>query len=341
MIKKNKILIIAEAGVNHNGNLKLAKKLIDIASNSKADYVKFQTFIAENLVTKKAAKAKYQVLNSKNKNETQFQMLKKLELNTNNHMELKAYSKKKKIKFLSTPFDEDSFDLLKKIGLNLLKISSTDLTNIPLLQYVSKNSSNKMKILLSTGMGTIPEIKDAVKSLTKFNIVKKNITVLHCTSNYPASDGALNLNALTTMKNELNLKIGYSDHSIDDIASLIAISKGATVIEKHFTISKKLNGPDHKASLNPDELYKFVKNIKRVNKMLGSFKKKTTPEELDVKRKARKSIFAKANIFKGEIFTINNLTIKRPGTGIAPKKYFNLLGKKSKKKYYVDDAIKI
>ena len=340
MHKLDKTIVIAEAGVNHNGNLKLAKKLIDIASISNADYVKFQTFKAENLVTKKVKKAQYQILNSKNKNETQFEMLKKLELNYSDYKKLKAYSKKKKIKFLSTPFDENSFDLLKKVGLSIIKISSTDLTNIPFLQYISKNSSNKMKIILSTGMGTIHEIKEAVKNLIKFNIKKNNITVLHCTSNYPASDGSLNLNALTTMKNQLNLKIGYSDHSIDDIASLVAVSKGATVIEKHFTINKKLNGPDHKASLNPKELYKFVKNIKRVNTILGSYKKKVTKEELNVKKIVRKSIFAKINIIKGEIFTKNNLTIKRPGTGMNPKKYFSLLGKKSNKKYNKDEAIK-
>ena len=340
-MKKNKVIIIAEAGVNHNGKLQIAKKLIDVASQAGADYVKFQSFIANNFATKKAKKAKYQILNSKYKNQSQFEMLKELQLSFSDHKHLKSYCSKKKIKFLSTPFDVESFEMLKKMKLKILKISSTDLNNIPFLEYISKKSSKGTKIILSTGMGNIIEINYAINALTKFNILKKNISVLHCTSSYPAEDQFLNLRAINLIKRKFDISIGYSDHSVDHIASLVSIGFGAKIIEKHFTLDKKMMGPDHKASLNPKELIEFISNIRRSEKMLGSAKKIATPPEKKIKKIARKSIVAKKKIKKGELFSDNNLSIKRPGTGLDPRHYFKLLGKKSKKNYQIDDLIKL
>jgi N,N'-diacetyllegionaminate synthase len=338
-MKKNNLIIIAEAGVNHNGNLKIAKKLIDVASNSKADYVKFQTFTADELATKNAPKAEYQNKNLK-KNLTQYNMLKKLELSLKDHIILKKYCKKKKIKFLTTPFGINSFELLKKLKLNLIKISSGDLTNIPFLRYISKNSKKNTKIILSTGMGNLKEINEAIKSLAMFNISKKNISLLHCTSNYPASNSSINMNSLKTIQKKFRIPTGYSDHSLGNTASIIAASLGAIIIEKHFTLDKKLPGPDHIASLNPSELKFFVEELRNVPIMLGSFLKKTQKEELNVKKIARKSLVAKIKINKGELFSNKNIDIKRPGTGMSPRKLYNLINKKSKNNYKKDQLIK-
>lgn len=335
----NQLIIIAEAGINHNGNISVAKKLINLASKAGAHYIKFQTFSSENLTTQRAQKANYQIANTKKKKETQFQMLKKLELSYKNHINLKKYCKKKKIKFLSTPFDNKSFDLLKKIGLNIFKLSSSDLNNIPYLQYISRKSNNKTKIILSTGMSSINEINEAIKNLTKFNICKKNICLLHCTSNYPASDKSLNLNALKTLKKKFKLKIGYSDHSKGGVASLVAVGLGISIIEKHFTLDKKASGPDHKASLSPKELISFVSDLMRAQKMLGDGLKKIQSEEINVKKVARKSVVANKKILKGEKFTFENLTTKRPGTGLEPKKIFSLVGKVAKKNFNTDQLI--
>lgn len=341
MFKEKDLIIIAEAGVNHDGCIKKAKKLIDIASTSKAKFIKFQTYKAENLVTKKARKAKYQIKNTKNKKETQYEMLKKLELSSKDYLILKRYCIKKKIKFLSTPFDSESFDLLKKIGLNIFKISSSDLNNLPFLEYISKKSNKSTKIILSTGMGNLKEIIIAIRSLTKFNIFKKNISILHCTSNYPASDGSLNLNVIKTLKQKLRLNIGYSDHSVGVVASLVAIGMGINLIEKHFTLNQFSKGPDHKASLNPKQFKEFTNNIFRAKKMLGSNLKKTQPEEIQVKKVARKSVVASKKIKKGEKFSYKNLLIKRPGTGLEPKKIYKLIGKISKKNFRKDQIITI
>ena len=338
-MKKNNLIIIAEAGVNHNGNLKIAKKLIDVASNTSADYVKFQTFTADELVTKGTPKAEYQIKNTK-KNSSQYDMLKKLELSFKDHVKLKKYCKKKKIKFLTTPFGIKSFNLIKKLNLNLIKISSGDLNNIPFLHYISKNSGKNTKIILSTGMGNLNEIHDAIKSLTKFKILKKNITLLHCTSNYPASKRSINMNSLKTIQKKFNLPTGYSDHSEGNTASIIAVSLGATVIEKHFTLNKKLAGPDHKASLNPTELKIFIEEVRNVPIMLGTYIKKIQNEELNVKKIARKSLVAKNEIKKGQLFSYNNIDIKRPGTGLHPKKLYNLINTKSKNDYKKDELIR-
>lgn len=338
-MKKNKLIIIAEAGVNHNGNLKIAKKLIDVASASKANYVKFQTFTADELATKNAPKAQYQKINLK-KNVTQYNMLKNLELSFKDHIILKKYCKKKKIKFLSTPFGIKSFDLLKKLKLNLIKISSGDLTNIPFLEYISKNSKNNTRVILSTGMGNLKEINEAIRSLTRFKILKKNITLLHCTSNYPASKISINMNSLKTIQRKFRIPTGYSDHSIGNTASIMAVSLGASIIEKHFTLNKKLSGPDHQASLNPKELKFFIEEIKSVPIMLGSYKKKTQKEELNVKKIARKSLVAKMKINKGDLFSFKNIDIKRPGTGMKPNKIYNLINKKSKNDYIKDQLLR-
>ena len=336
---QNSIVIIAEAGVNHNGNLKIAKKLIDVASKTKADYVKFQTFTADELVTKDAPKAEYQKKNMK-KNLSQYDMLKRLELSFKDHMILKRYCKKKKIKFLTTPFGIKSFNLLKKLNLNLIKISSGDLNNIPFLHYISKNSNKNTKIILSTGMGNLKEIHDAIKSLTKFKISKKNITLLHCTSNYPASRSSINMNSLKTIQKKFSLRTGYSDHTVGNTASVVAVSLGATVIEKHFTLDKKLVGPDHKASLTPSELKIFIEEVRNVPIILGGFTKKTHKEEFNIKKIARKSLVAKNEIKKGQLFSYKNIDIKRPGTGLHPKKIYNLINKKSKNDYKKDELIR-
>lgn len=338
-MKKNKLIIIAEAGVNHNGNLKIAKKLIDVASASKANYVKFQTFTADELTTKNAPKAQYQKINLK-KNITQYNMLKKLELSLEDHIILKKYCKKKNIKFLSTPFGIKSFNLLKRLKLNFIKISSGDLTNIPFLEYIGKNSKKNTKIILSTGMGNLKEINEAIRSLIKFNILKKNITLLHCTSNYPASKNSINMYSLKTIQRIFGIPTGYSDHSIGNTASIMAVSFGASIIEKHFTLDKKMSGPDHQASLSPRELKLFIEEIKSVPIMLGSNKKKTQKEELNVKKIARKSLVAKTKISKGDLFSFDNIDIKRPGTGMKPKKIYNLINKKSKNNYIKDQLLR-
>lgn len=338
---KNKITLIAEAGVNHNGSIKIAKKLVDIAKEANSSFVKFQTFKAENLVTINGPKAKYQKTSSKNK-ETQFEMLKKLELNYNDHINLIDHCNKKKINFLSTPFDEDSFLLLKNLEQKVYKISSSDLNNYPFLEFISKNSSTNFQVILSTGMSSINEVKKAVKYLTKYKIRLKNISILHCTSNYPASLASLNLYSIKYLKKIFkHNEIGYSDHTIDDLASILAVGLGARIIEKHFTIKQNMLGPDHKASLPEKNFINFAKKILGLPVALGiKNQKKPSKDEIEMLKIARKSIFAKLSIKKGEKFTHSNLTLKRPNSGLQPENYFKLIGKISKKNYKKDEQIK-
>lgn len=270
-IKRNKTVIIAEAGVNHNGSISLAKKLIDVASKAKADYVKFQTFDIDNLILKKTKIASYQKKNLK-KNISQYLMLKKYILTDSNHQDLINYSKKKKIKFLSTAFEEKSLKVLMRYNLDYIKIPSGEITNYLLLKKISKI---KKKILLSTGMATLKEIKQALKVLKKN---KKDLVILHCTSDYPANLNDLNLNFLKKLK-KLGYQVGYSDHSTNIITPSIAVALGCKVIEKHFTLSKKLEGPDHKASLEPQELIEMVRYVRDTEKILGSKNKKITKSE--------------------------------------------------------------
>ena len=331
-LKNNKTIVIAEAGVNHNGNINLAKKLIDVASKAGADYVKFQTFDVDQLILKNTKTANYQKRNLKN-NISQYQMLKKYQLTDDDHKELLKYSKKKKIKFLSTAFEEKSLSLLKKYNLDYIKIPSGEITNYPFLKKISKI---KKKILISTGMATIDEIKKALKVLRKR---KNEVTILHCTSDYPANLKDLNLNFIKKLK-KLGCEVGYSDHSSSVITPSIAVTLGCKVVEKHFTLSKKLNGPDHRASLEPRELRKMISLIRDTEKMLGLNDKIITKSEQKTKLLVRKSLVAKNDIKKGEIFTKKNITTKRPGSGISPFKINKFLGKKSPKNFKKDQLIK-
>ena len=330
-LKINRTIIIAEAGVNHNGNIKLAKKLIDVASKAGADYVKFQTFDVDHLILKNTRTAKYQQRNLNN-NISQYDMLKRYQLSENIYSELIKYSKKKKIKFLSTAFEEKSLSLLNKYKLDYIKIPSGEITNYPFLEKISKL---KKKILLSTGMATLKEIKQALKVFKK----KSDITILHCTSDYPANLKDLNLNFIKKLK-KLGYKVGYSDHSPSIITPSLAVALGCNVVEKHFTLSKNLKGPDHKASLEPEELIKMVNFIKETEAILGSENKIITKSEEKTKLLVRKSIVASTNIKKGEIFNDRNITTKRPGTGVSPFKIKKFLGKKSNKKFIKDQFIK-
>ena len=330
------MIIIAEAGVNHNGKIKLAKKLVDVAKNAGADYVKFQSFSHEKLVVKKGSKAKYQKNNFKRK-ETQSEMLKKLQLSKNNQIKLIMYCKKKKIKFLSTAFDIDNLKFLLKYKIDYIKIPSGEITNLPYLEFIAKK---KKKILLSTGASNLKEIKTALKILKKGSRSKK-ITILHCNSAYPTPISDVNLNVLNVFKKNFDNKFGISDHSLSINVPLAAVAIGATVIEKHFTLNRKLNGPDHKSSLEPIELKNMINNIKEIQLALGKNKKIVTKSEAENKKIIRRSIVASKVIKKGEKFTSFNLTVKRPGSGISPMKIKSIFGKRSKKKFYVDEKIKI
>ena len=322
---------MAEAGVNHNSNIKLAKKLIDVASKAGADYVKFQTFDVDHLILKNTRTAKYQQRNLKN-NISQYEMLKKYQLPENTYSKLIKYSKKKKIKFLSTAFEEKSLSFLNKYKLDYIKIPSGEITNYPFLKKISKL---KKKILLSKGKEKLKEIKRKIKKKKK----KSDITILHCTSDYPANLKDLNLNFIKKLK-KLGYKVGYSDHSPSIITPSLAVALGCKVVEKHFTLSKNSKGPDHKASLEPEELIKMVKFIRETEAILGSENKIITKSEEKTKLLVRKSIVASANIKKGEIFNNRNITTKRPGTGVSPFKKKKFLGKKSNKKFKKDQFIK-
>lgn len=330
--KKNKTIIIAEAGVNHNGKISLAKKLIDVASKAGADYVKFQTFNVDHLILQKTRTADYQKKNLK-KDISQYLMLKKYQLTEKDHKILVDYSKKKKINFLSTAFDELSLELLKKYKLDYIKVPSGEITNYPLLKQISKL---KKKVLLSTGMATVKEIKQAIKVLRK---KKKDIIIMHCTSDYPANLKDLNLNFIKKLKS-FGYEIGYSDHSSSIITPSIAVALGCKLVEKHFTLSKNLKGPDHKASLEPNDLFKMINFIRDTEKMLGFKDKIITKSEQKTKLLVRKSLVAFNDIKKGEILSEKNITTKRPGYGTSPFKINKFLGKKSNKNFKKDQFIK-
>ena len=335
LLKKNKVTIIAEAGVNHNGSIRIAKKLIDIASDAGSDIIKFQTYKTENLITKNAPKAKYQKKTT-NINETQFEMLKKLEINEKQHEVLIEYCSKKKIEFLSSPFDLPSIDLLKKLNLKRLKIPSSELTNHI---YLKKISSFKGEIIFSTGMSTLNEIKSVYDFLIKNGVNKKKISILHCNSDYPTDFNDVNLRSMLLIKKRLNVNIGYSDHSVGSEVPIAAAALGAKIIEKHFTLDKKMEGPDHKVSLDPIELKYMIKCIRNVERSLGKSNRILSRNVLNNIKTHTKSIVASKSIKKGDKFTLNNLTAKRPGTGLHTKFYKRLLNKNSKKNYKVDDLI--
>lgn len=328
----NKIYIIAEAGVNHNGSIDIAKKLIDKAQESGANSVKFQTFKAEDLVSKNAGKADYQVKNTAS-NENQFDMLKKLELSEDDHRELIKYCEDKKIEFLSSPFDEKSALFLISLGLKTLKIPSGEITNTPFLSFLSRQ---KVKIILSTGMSDLAEVADAVKALGKN---ENDLTLLHCVTEYPAPYDQINLNAMQTLRNEFGFPVGYSDHTEGIEIALAAAALGATVIEKHFTLDRNMPGPDHKASLEPQELKEMVAGIRNIESAMGNGIK--IPAEIEIKNMniARKSIVAKCDIKSGEELSEKYLSIKRPGSGIKPSELKHILGRKVNKNISADEVI--
>lgn len=331
----NKVFIIAEAGVNHNGSIELAKKLIDVASESGADAVKFQTFKAEKLVSKNAQKADYQKQTT-NKTESQFDMIKKLELDMDTHKELIAYCKTKNIMFLSTPFDHDSIELLNNLGLEIFKIPSGEITNLPYLRYIGK--LNK-KVILSTGMADIGEIEDALDILISAGTKKENIIVLHANTMYPTPMEDVNLKAMVTIGNTFDIGFGYSDHTLGIEVDIAAVALGACCIEKHFTLDKTMEGPDHKASLEPDELKAMVKAIRNIELALGSSIKKPSKSEMPNMQIARKSIVAKIEIKKGDKLSEENITIKRPGNGINPMRWDEIVGTIAAKDYKEDELI--
>lgn len=329
------VFIIAEAGVNHNGSVDLAKKLIDAASISGADAVKFQTFKAENLVVRNTQKADYQKQTT-DATESQFDMIKKLELDTGTHKELIAYCQEKDIMFLSTPFDHESVDLLSDLGLKIFKIPSGEITNLPYLRHIGSLSK---KIILSTGMSNLEEVGDALNILINAGTSKDNITVLHANTMYPTPMEDVNLNAMLTIQKEFGVAVGYSDHTLGIEVDIAAVAMGASCIEKHFTLDKTMDGPDHKTSLEPEELKAMVGAIRNIEKALGSSEKNPSPSEtvnIDV---ARKSIVAKTNINKGYILDENNLCVKRPGSGVSPMKWDEVIGTISSKDYNADELI--
>ncbi|EDP6908438.1 N-acetylneuraminate synthase [Campylobacter upsaliensis] len=328
-----KVLIIAEAGVNHNGDINLAKKLIEQAAKAGADVVKFQTFKANSCVSVSAKKAKYQ-LETTAKEESQLEMIEKLELSYESHFELMKHCKKHGIAFLSTPFDLESVEFLRGLDLPYFKIPSGEITNLPYLKAVAKC---KKRVLLSTGMANLGEIEAALTILRKNGT--RNITLLHCNTEYPTPFEDVNLNALKTLKEAFKLEVGYSDHTEGIVASLGAVALGAVVIEKHFTLDKTMEGPDHRASLEFEELRALCKGIRELEKALGSGIKKASKSEAKNKIIARKSLVAKREIQKGEKFSIENLTTKRPGSGISAMRYEEYLGKRALKTYKKDELI--
>lgn len=327
--------IIAEAGVNHNGDINRAKEMIREAKIAGADAVKFQTYVTENLVSRQASKAEYQKKNTSNE-ETQFNMLKKLELSFEEFKELNMYAKEIEIDFLSTPFDEASIDFLNQLPMRFWKIPSGEITNKP---YLIKLAKTKKPIILSTGMSTMEDINDALEVFDDYS--PDDITLLHCNTEYPTPYGDVNLAAMKTMKERFNVRVGYSDHTEGIEVPVAAVALGAAVIEKHFTLDKTLPGPDHRASLEPNELAKMIKSIRNIEKAMGDGVKMPSESEIKNITVARKSIVAKCRINKGEEFTEKNLAVKRPGEGISPMKWFEVLGKKAIKDFGEDELIEI
>lgn len=332
----SKVFIIAEAGVNHNGDVRVAKEMIEIAAEAKVDAIKFQTWKTELMVTKFAKQAEYQILNTSIV-ESQFDMLKKLELNYDEFVDLKIYCDKLKIQFMSTPDEVESAAFLSKYQ-EIFKIGSGNVTNLPLLRFIG---GLQKQIILSTGMSTLDEIKSAINVLEKSGTQRSHITLLHCTTQYPAPMNELNLSAIAHMRHIFNLPVGYSDHSSGIEASIAAVALGATVIEKHFTLDCNLPGPDHKASLDPLGLKNLVISIRNIEDALGSGEKKVTDSESANIPIARKSIVATKPIKKGETFTIDNLGVKRPGIGVSPMEWDSVIGRKSARNYAEDELIEI
>ncbi|WP_273130288.1 N-acetylneuraminate synthase [Bacillus weihaiensis] len=329
------VYIIAEAGVNHNGSLKTAKLMVDSAKEAGADCIKFQTFVAKKIASKNAGKAEYQERQT-GTNESQLDMLSKLELSFDEFVELSEYCKLKEIEFLSTGFDFDSIDFLNSLDMKKWKIPSGDITNLP---YLIKIAELNKPVILSTGMSTMQDIRDAVQILEEHGL--GDITVLHCTTEYPTPFEDVNLAAMKTIKEEFGVPIGYSDHTRGIEIPIAAVAMGATVIEKHFTLDRNMEGPDHKASLEPDELKAMVSAIRNVEISIGNSEKQPAESEKKNMAVARKSIVANCPIKKGEVFTEENLTVKRPGNGISPMKWFEMIGQLAKRDFEEDELIEL
>jgi N,N'-diacetyllegionaminate synthase len=330
-----KVLIIAEAGVNHNGDIDMAKKLVDVAAEAGADLVKFQTFNADQLVTESASKADYQKL-SGDGNESQHAMLRNLELTEAMHHELIAHCALRGIGFFSTGFDIESIDMLVSFGQELFKIPSGEITNLPYLRHIGKLGK---EVILSTGMSSMDEIESAIKALEDSGTPRARITVLHCTTAYPAPMIDINLHAMQSIHTKFGVNVGYSDHTLGIEISLAAVALGATVIEKHFTLDRTLPGPDHKASLEPSELKAMLVGIRNIEVALGDGVKRPMPSELGNRDVSRKSIVASQDINPGEKFTQENLITKRPGSGISPMKWDQLLLKSAHRRFFADELI--
>jgi N,N'-diacetyllegionaminate synthase len=334
---KKPILIIAEAGVNHNGDIFLAKQLIDVAADAGADIVKFQTFNADRLATQQAKKADYQSLTTGNQ-ESQHQMLSRLELNESMHHEIIEHCAKRNIEFLSTGFDIESIDFLVSLNIKLFKIPSGEITNLPYLRHIGQFG---MPIIISTGMATMHDIDAAIGALEKAGTHRSLITVLHCTTEYPAPMDEVNLLAMQTIHQDFDVMVGYSDHTSGIEVSIAAAALGATVIEKHFTLDKNLPGPDHKASLEPNELKAMVSAIRNIEISLGDGIKRLTQSEIINKSVVRKSLVASKIIKAGELFSFENITSKRPGTGISPMYWDDVIGMKAVRDFMIDELIEL
>ncbi len=334
---KRRVFVIAEAGVNHNGDMELAIRLIDAAISAGADAVKFQSFKAKRLVTEKASKADYQKKLT-DASESQFEMIRKLELSETQQKKLFEYCRKHGIQFLSSAFDDESARFLNDLGLAIFKIPSGEITNLPYLRLIG--SFNK-QVILSTGMATLGEIEAALDVLVRAGTKRENITLLHCTSEYPAPFDEVNLRAMQTLREAFKLTVGYSDHTKGIEIPIAAAALGATVIEKHFTLDRNLPGPDHKASLEPPELNAMVEAIRNIERALGDGLKKPSPSELKNRDVVRKSIVARKPIKAGEMFTEENLTVKRPGTGISPMLWNEILGKRAPRNFDQDELIEL
>ncbi len=332
----DKVIIIAEAGVNHNGSIKMAKELIDVAAEADADFVKFQTFKADSLVTKKADKADYQKKLTVN-NESHFEMIKQLELDKYAHEELIAYCMQKNVQFLSTAFDIESANLLAEFDIQIYKIPSGEITNLPLLRHIGGLGK---PVIMSTGMASLEEVRSSIDVLIDAGVNKNDLTILHCNTEYPTPMSDVNLNAMQTIYKNFKVQIGYSDHTLGIEVPIAAVAMGASVIEKHFTLNRKLSGPDHAASLEPHELKSMIQAIRNIEKAMGDGIKKISPSEKKNILIARKSIVAKKEIFKGDKFSEKNLTVKRPGDGISPMLWDSIIGTYSDRNYKADELIK-
>ena len=335
----NHTIIIAEAGVNHNGSIEMAKQLVDKAVEAGVGYIKFQTFKAANLVTKSACQAEYQKKNIGGSDDSQYKMLKKLELSPNDHEILVNYCRERNIKFFSTAFDFDSIDYLHSLNLGLWKIPSGEVTNYPFLKRIAAYNE---KTILSTGMCDMEDVRAAVSALYKNGLSKENLILLHCNTEYPTPFEDVNLKAMDALRKEFGVEVGYSDHTKGMEVPIAAVALGATVIEKHFTLDRNMEGPDHKASLEPDELKAMVNAIRNIEKAIsGDGTKHVSNSERKNIAIARKSIVAACNIKKGEVFTEDNLTVKRPGNGISPMRWEEVLGKKAFRDFAEDELIEL